>query len=284
MQASSQTGEPHEIIAFRTGETRGWNLLPAPASRPWIDETMASAAARCLPLTIANQAGWWITSPRTFIAVWDGGSHPRSLKLLFADDHPASTSSSDDQIASVFGAGIVTFVIPWLFRTPSTIQLLARGPTNLWKDGAAPLDGLIETDWSPYSFTMNWRLTRPGLHVRFEAGEPICQIFPIRIGDAETLRPRLAQLREEPGLDSAHSLWLKNRAEQYAQTVASGEQTFRLDYTKGLMPDGQPARCPHASSHAHTPAPTPPTHRTRLNLQPFNENAGHTPDIGHAPA
>ncbi|MBL0871573.1 MAG: hypothetical protein IBJ18_13455 [Phycisphaerales bacterium] len=282
MPETPLTHESPELIAFRTGNTRGWNLLPAPVSRPWINETMANAAGRCLPLTVANQAGWWITSPRTFIAVWDGGAHPRSLKLLFADDHPASTSSKDDQIASVFGAGIVTFIIPWLFRTPSNLQLLARGPTNLWKDGAAPLDGLIETDWSPYSFTMNWRLTRPGLHVRFEAGEPICQILPIRIGDAESLRPRFAQLREEPGLENAHALWQRNRAEQYTQTVASGEQAFRLDYTKGLMPDGQPARCPH--HHAPASPQTPPTHRTRLNLQPFNENAGHTPDIGHAPA
>ena len=36
------------------------------------------------------------------------------------------------------------------------------GPMNGIKDGIAPLSGVIETDWSPYSFTMNWRFTRPG--------------------------------------------------------------------------------------------------------------------------
>ena len=36
-----------------------------------------------------------------------------------------------------------------------------------------PLVGLIETDWLPFPFTMNWVFTRPG-RVRLEKGEPFC--------------------------------------------------------------------------------------------------------------
>ena len=40
------------------------------------------------------------------------------------------------------------------------------------KDGIYPLTGVIETDWSPYTFTMNWRFTRRNHRVHFDAGEP----------------------------------------------------------------------------------------------------------------
>ena len=39
---------------------------------------------------------------------------------------------------------------------------MVQGPINRPKDGIAALPGIIETDWSPYSFTMNWMFTRPG--------------------------------------------------------------------------------------------------------------------------
>ena len=40
----------------------------------------------------------------------------------------------------------------------------AMGPPNHVKDGIQPLVGLVETDWLPFPFTMNWHLhpARPG--------------------------------------------------------------------------------------------------------------------------
>jgi hypothetical protein len=43
---------------------------------------------------------------------------------------------------------------------------------NSPKDGIAPLTGVIETDWLPYPFTMNWQMTRPG-SVRFDKDEAV---------------------------------------------------------------------------------------------------------------
>jgi hypothetical protein len=64
------------------------------------------------------------------------------------------------------------------------------------KDGIQPLVGLIETDWLPFPFTMNWIFTRPGT-VKFEKGEPFCFITPGRApqgrglpaGDPDAGRP-----------------------------------------------------------------------------------------------
>ena len=64
---------------------------------------------------------------------------------------------------------------------------MVQGPINRPKDGIAALSGIIETDWSPYSFTMNWMFTRPGTPVRFEKGEPYCHIFPVSCGALERL-------------------------------------------------------------------------------------------------
>ena len=60
---------------------------------------------------------------------------------------------------SHFGYGLLTFQLPYLFRTPPGYNLLVRGPANCPKDGAW-LDGLVGTDWSPARFFMTWQITR----------------------------------------------------------------------------------------------------------------------------
>lgn len=54
-------------------------------------------------------------------------------------------------VVSHFGAGVVTFTVPYLFRTPPSYNLHVRGPTNMPKDGIYPLEGIVETDWSQAS-------------------------------------------------------------------------------------------------------------------------------------
>lgn len=44
------------LRAYRTSPS-GMRLIPAPASRAWMNETTDSFANRCLPLKVANQAG-----------------------------------------------------------------------------------------------------------------------------------------------------------------------------------------------------------------------------------
>ena len=76
---------------------------------------------------------------------------------------------------SHFRRGIVTFHTGHLFRTEPGWRVWAMGPPNEPKDGIYPLQGLVETEWLPFPFTMNWQMTRPG-KVRFEKGEPFCFI------------------------------------------------------------------------------------------------------------
>ena len=67
---------------------------------------------RCLPLVVANQYGWEILSTHRLRASWDGTSKPESLYVenLYGDG-PLHCHSH-------FGEGVLTFQIPFLFKTP----------------------------------------------------------------------------------------------------------------------------------------------------------------------
>ena len=81
-------------------------------------------------------------------------------------------------IKSQFGSGIVTFSPPWLFRTPPGWDLYLKGPSNRWKPNCTPLEGVIETWWLNYTFTINWKLVEPGT-VFFARGESLGQLVPV---------------------------------------------------------------------------------------------------------
>jgi Family of unknown function (DUF6065) len=149
---------------------QGWEprIRPAGAKRGWMDGAPESYPYRCLPLSIANSHGWEILNNCGFEAEWNGGLDASDV-IVRADEG----CKAGDQPVPLFGQGTFTIHIQGLFQTPPGWDLYVSGPPNAFKDGAAPLSGIIETDWSPYSFTMNWRLTRPGQRVRFEENEPI---------------------------------------------------------------------------------------------------------------
>jgi hypothetical protein len=155
------------LVPFGWGE--GWQLRPSPPRRYWMDEL--THAYKCLPLVIANQWGWQILCPTDVTATWDGNPDPSGLKVEIAPQFAPA-------IKSQFGAGIVTFSPPWLFRTPAGWDLYLKGPSNRWKSNCVPLEGVIETWWLNYTFTLNWKLVQPGT-VNFTRGESLGQLVPV---------------------------------------------------------------------------------------------------------
>ncbi|UVE17462.1 DUF6065 family protein [Pseudomonas sp. LS44] len=230
-----------------------FHIRPAPLERTWMDNSPQRFAYRCLPLNIANTYGWEVLCTSTFSAVWDGGGDKEAIRIVpeGGDTCPA---------VSHFGGGVLTFHIPCLFQTEAGIDLFVTGPINRPKDAISALSGVVETDWSPYTFTMNWLFTRSGQRVRFEEGEPICHLFPIRRGDLEEVSPSLRQLSENPELEHEQKTWSENRTAFNAslsdpQSKAAQEQ-WQKSYFQGTTPSGQPA------AHGH---------RSRLRLKPFKE-------------
>lgn len=195
-------------------------IEPAPALRPW----MGTAAKRCLPLVIANQAGWHILNDRIFRAVWDGGFSTKAVKIEYHDGGHGWASSH-------FGDGILTFNVPYIFRTSAAYNLLARGPANMPKDGISALEGLVETDWLAYPFTMNWKFTRPGAVV-FDVGEPVCMIVPQQKGDLEGFETLTIPLADAPDIEQEYNELMEERDEFVSQLYVPGSEAGKIGWLR----------------------------------------------------
>lgn len=226
------------------------DIRPAPVERAWMDASDQRYAYRCLPLAIANAHGWEILCPSGFAAAWNG--RPRIDDLQIYPD--AGTVAP---ALSHFAQGILTFHLPCLFRTEEGYDLVAQGPVNSPKDGIYPLTGIIETDWAPYTFTMNWIFTRPGV-LRFAAGEPICHIFPVRRGALEAVEPEIRKISEVPELKAEYENWGESRNDFNAglkvPDSAARAERWQKRYHQGVDMAGQTGTADH---------------RTRLRLKPF---------------
>jgi Family of unknown function (DUF6065) len=244
--------ETRVIHAFQVSDTTNMPITCGSPQREWMNSTTDRFAYRCLPMVMANQAGWMIANPINFTACWTGGGRQEDVSINFGDVQPINQfafqvsvgpaqNQSDERIKSHFGSGVVTFAIPYLFRTPPEVNLWVKGPSNYIKDGAQPLEGIVETDWSAATFTMNWKLTRPGMIVEFKRGEPICMIVPVQRGLAESLAPHQALIAADPKLDSEYKTWNSRRGEfneALAQNRSINKSGWEKDYFQGRTPSG----------------------------------------------
>jgi hypothetical protein len=233
----------------------GWQprMRPGTPKRQWMDATGERYAYRCLPLTIANSHGWELLSPMAFEAKWDGDIHMESVQIRLDPGY-----SEHLKPVSLFGYGTLTFHVEAIFRTPPGWNLYLSGPPNRQKDAIQALGGVIETDWSPYTFTMNWRFTRPDQWIRFEENEPIAFFFPVERGTVERFKPRIELLENHPELRADFEKWSESRNAfqkwvQEANPAAPGEKWQKL-YFRGLDVHGKPA---------------PVDHQSKLRLPPF---------------
>jgi hypothetical protein len=213
-------------------------LVAAPTRRAWMDETYSRAAYHCLPMVIANQAGWFILSAHSLTVRWSGADNLDALKIFYlSGDKPYPA-------VSVFGHGILTFQIPYLFRTPPGYNLLVRGPANCPKDGACPLEGLVETDWSAATFTMNWQITRANHTISFRRDEPIAMIVPQVRGSLERFRPAFDPIEADTETAKAYAQWARSRREFIGATRMLPSNTPRVwqdHYLRGTSADGTKA-------------------------------------------
>jgi hypothetical protein len=233
-----------KLIAYHASPDPG-SLVPvepAPRWRDWMNETTNRFANRCLPLLVANEAGWVMRNPEPFRARWDGGSDRSAIEIEFLEGTPQVKP-----VQSHFGHGVLSWAIPYLFRTPPGYNMLARGPANWPKDGISALEGLVETDWSVATFTMNWRFTRPDHDVVFERGEPFCMVVPQRRGELESFEPEVRDVREDPDAYEGWKQWHASRDDLQVRKFLSGysaeheeaADAWEGDYFRGRLPDGE---------------------------------------------
>jgi hypothetical protein len=249
------------LVAYRV-EPRGLNMpiRAASARRMWMDQADSRHPYHCLPMLMANQSGWFVLNPNAFEVSWNGDNAKSGLTLRHLDGKPPFSA------ASHFGGGVLSFHLPYLFRTSPGYNLLARGPANWPKDGAFPLEAVIETDWSAATFVMNWQITRPNHAVVFEREEPICMLVPQPAGDLERFSPEILDLDSDPSVGSDYRAFRSSRDAFIHDVVTSraGRPTncIQGDYMRGEIPSGGIA----------------PRHQKKLRLNAFDDRSSREQD------
>ena len=236
-------------LRCQTLEGHSIDIRPADQRRDWMDATPHRFAYRCLPLTLANSCGWEILVSEAFTAVWTGSDDTDAVLVSDTDSRPA---------ISHFGSGILTFHVHALFRTEGNTSLMVRGPVNRPKDGIAALDGIVETWWSPFTFTMNWQFTRPHHPVSFDKGEPFCTILPVDVAALQAVQPTISPISADPEAATRLADWTRSRDDFNKRLKESAPGALEEDWQKHY------SRGTDLAGNAATG-----THLTKLRLKPF---------------
>ena len=198
-----------KLIAYQSYEYNCQKLVPAARTREWMDKTPDSFAYHCLPLVMANSLGWFVINDIPCEMEWDGGEPAEGLKIWPTEE--LTDIQKHYLPTSHFGSGVITFHAEFMFWTEEKVSLITKGPANMPKHGIVSLEGVVETDWLPYPFTMNWKMTAKNTRVRFERGEPIAQIIPYPADLLSTVEPEIRDLSTNPELMEKFEDYRKKR-------------------------------------------------------------------------
>jgi hypothetical protein len=240
-----------ELIAYRVSDWPPMRLVPAARGRQWMDATRDRHANRCLPLLMANQSGWWVLNSHPIEVFWTGGWDPSCMRVRSLDNADRCPANGH------FGEGVLTFTLPYLFRTPAGYNLQVRGPANLPKDGIQALEGIVETDWSYATFTMNWKVTRPRTPIIFEKDEPICMIVPQKRRALEAFEPTVRDANSEPQFAQSFYRWWHSRTEFIEALSRPGSEELKEGWQK------------HYFQGVHLDGASAEEHQSKLELQSF---------------
>ncbi|MDB5439474.1 MAG: hypothetical protein JWM33_1901 [Caulobacteraceae bacterium] len=234
-----------EFECFPTHE-RPPEMVPGKPQRGWMDHFRDRHAYRCLPLTMANTTGWELLCPFAFTATWNGGPNVTDISIKLEEDnyHP------DAYVRSHFSQGVLTFHPGYLFRTPPGWSMICSGPPNLPKDGIQPLVGIIETEWLPFPFTMNWLFTRPGT-VRFAKSEPFCFLSLVQDKVMEDVQPVIKPLAADAEFNNQYVAWYRLRDEFNTKLAnrdpAAVKEAWQKLYFQGQMPEAATEKTTHVN-------------------------------------
>ncbi len=234
---------PNKITVYRNQKEKhipGWNFHAASPKREWMQ--VHTHMYRCLPMTIANQNGWVIESPCNISAVWFGGSDPKTSMHFWIDKE---YNVPNPWVKCHFLGGIITFEFDFIIKTTEKTNLLVRGAPNFFIDGLHPLEGLVETDWLSFTFTMNWKVTQPNKLVSFKKGDPICFLQPVPHNYSETFDFEIDYMENNTEFSEQTKAWTKERF-AFSDKKNSGLESkkWQKDYfdgrdvhTKEVQPD-----------------------------------------------
>lgn len=135
--------------------------------RDWMDATYNKHAYQCLPMTVANVYGWELQMEEELVVQWDGGNTPPTIL-----SGETTASGRVQAVSSIIG--MISINMGWVINTEEGFNTWISGPPNYFMDGAVPLTATLPSYWWPDESQMNWKITKIGEPVVFEAGSPFC--------------------------------------------------------------------------------------------------------------
>ena len=138
--------------------------------REWISTETGGNGYRCIPLNMASSLGWSFLTPFTLAVIYDG----KRLAISAKDKRIDATRLVTDQ----FGAGIFTFYVAVVFRTPPGHNLLVTGPMNEPRRGATPRNGFVDKTGRG-EFHDELEDHRAQLSGGFPSWRPLLHVFPL---------------------------------------------------------------------------------------------------------
>lgn len=208
-----------KLIAYRVGP-EAIPIVPSAPLRTWMEDHPERLAHNCHPLIVANQLGWQLLNPFDVDVKWTGRPELDALRIKCEGTY----------VLSNFGGGIVTWRLPYLFRTPPGWHLWVKGPSNVSVHGASPLEGFVETDQAHETFTMNWQMTKRG-RVKWSAGHPICQLVPVETSALGDWQAEIQDRMPEALFDD-YSAWVLGRLQSNNAATPAAPYHASLGYRR----------------------------------------------------
>lgn len=216
-------------------------VVPAKSQRDWMDDpAIKKNIYHCTPVVSANTLGWWILNSQDLEVEWDGGWE---IDSTIIKDY--TEEETYNLVRPHFGSGLLTFSIPILFQTPPGWGLWVGGPSNIFIDGLHPLEGIVETNWSPFTFTMNYKITRKNHVIEIPKYHPICRIVPIPLNLNEKTKLNFKFLKDNEELHKRQVEWHDARTENLKEYSETLENKRMFHYRDGVDVKG----CPFKGFH-----------------------------------
>jgi len=216
-----------KIKAYRIDESSSnMEIRKGNRQRNWMDDTISKYAYRCLPLTIANCTGWDLYAPCDFIVSWNGGNHQSDMTINYEKDDMHFCGSG-------FGCGILTFHSGYIFKTSPEWNIMCTAPINEVIDWATPLTGIVETWWLNFTFTINWKLNKPGTY-KHDCKIPVARIIPIPHNPI--IETSMCVLSDNQIIDDEYNDWVDDRQ----QLLDDIDQSFSTQQDTGKVKLDEP--------------------------------------------
>lgn len=211
-------------------------IIRAKSTREWMNQESTKFIYNCVPVVCANSFGWWILNSQEIEVEWNGCNYADDIIIK---DY--TEGKNYNLVSSHFGSGILTFNIPMLFQTPVGWGLWVGGASNIFIDGIFPLEGIVETNWSPFTFTMNYKITRPNHKIKIPKYYPICRIvpFPLNLNDKFNFK----LLKDNPELHQKQVDWHNARKQNLKEFKQNPQRMHH--YRDGIDVKG----CPFLGMH-----------------------------------